>query len=90
MPKNGKGEAVTVYVLLTDNDDGYALVACPSGADATSLASTAIFNDGDVLAWRVPDSAITDWERVREILRDGGGINEIEAAVLHEEPRRGY
>jgi hypothetical protein len=60
------------YVLLTDNDDGTALIACPDQAAAEQVASAAVFNDGGVSAWRVPRHALTDWRRVRTALNEGG------------------
>lgn len=76
-----------IYVLLTDDDDGTAMIACPDETAATELGWAAVINDGGVSAWRVPDRAITGHERVTEILRDGGSCTDILDEALPVVPR---
>lgn len=71
------------YVLLTD-DEGCTLVACPDQDTAESVGHHAVFSDGGVSAWLVPTDAVTDFERVKEILNNGGGLSEIDTAQLPE------
>ncbi len=78
---------MTEYVLLTDDDDGTALIACPDEDTAEKVGAAAVFNDGDVSAWRVPTHAITDWEKVRRILRQHGNCSEVLDADLPSAPR---
>lgn len=84
------------YVLLTE-DESTILVACPDDETAESVGRSAVFNDGGVSAWLVPAAAVTDYERVEEILSGGGSISEIFEADLPDawtratpEPLRGY
>lgn len=74
------------YVLLTE-DERTLLVACPDAATAESVGAAAIFNDGGgVSAWLVPDTAVIEFERVKEILDEGGSISDIDAANLADAP----
>lgn len=70
------------YVLLIDDNDATALVACPDPGTASRVAAAATMTDGDVSAYRVPGWAITDHEAVAAILRDGGQIEDVAAAQL--------
>jgi hypothetical protein len=67
-----------VFVLLADEHDGTALVACPDEVTAESVAAAAAHPDGAVSAWLVSSSAITDTDAAIRILRGGGGIDELE------------
>jgi hypothetical protein len=67
-----------VFVLLTDEHDGTALVACPDVVTAESVAAATAYADGEVSAWLVQASAITDTDAAIGILRAGGGIDELE------------
>jgi hypothetical protein len=67
-----------VFVLLADEHDGTAVVACPNEVSAESVAAAAAYSDGEVSAWLVPASAITDTDAAIRILRGGGGIDELE------------
>lgn len=80
---------MSAYVLLTDNNNATFLVACPDGEGAERVGIAAIFNDGGVSAWRLPDWAVTDHEAVRQILNRGEGIAELFEANLSGAPRGG-
>jgi hypothetical protein len=67
-----------VFVLLADEHDGTALVACPDVVTAESVAAAAAYPDGEVSARLVQGSAITDTDAAIRILRGGGGIDELE------------
>jgi hypothetical protein len=83
-PRPSKGTDM-IYVLLTDTNDGSALIACPTPEAADSVGAAAILNDGGVSAWLVPESAVIDHEKVTEILKQGGRIGDIAAARLPEQ-----
>lgn len=68
---------MTTYVLLTDSDDGTALVACPDEAAAEKVAAAAVFTDGDVSAWLLPTLALSDWEKVATRLRKGDSTYDL-------------
>lgn len=66
-----------IYVLLTDSDDGTALVACPDEAAADQVAAAAVYSGGDVSAWLVPTMAIPEWGKVAELLREDRPTNDL-------------
>lgn len=71
---------MSVFVLLTDNDDGCMLVACPDSQSAEALGSAAIWSDGDVSAWRIPTRAVTldgEHDAILDQLREGSGLHEL-------------
>jgi hypothetical protein len=67
-----------VFVLLADEHDATALVACPDQVTAESVVAATAYPDAEVSAWLVPVSAITDTDAVLGILRGGGGLVELE------------
>lgn len=68
---------MTTYVMLIDENDGTALIACPDGEAASSVAAAATFSDSDVSAYRVPTRAYIAHEAVKKILRGGGKCADI-------------
>lgn len=70
------------YVLLTDSDDGTALVACPDPQAAETVAAAAVYSDGGVSAWRVPPRAYAKHRKAAKILRKGGDTNDLHEANL--------
>jgi hypothetical protein len=72
-----------IYVLLTDNDNGTALIACEDHEMAHQIGSAAIYSDGGVSAWLVPDQAIPASDDIIKQLRDGE-----DTADLHEAANR--
>lgn len=69
---------MTAFVLLIDQDDGTALVACPDEETADQVGAAAIWSSGGVSAYRVPTWALADTEAVVERLRDGRDTSELE------------
>jgi len=65
-----------VYVLLSDNESAL-LVACPNTEAAASLGLAALHGGGDVSAWRVPEIAIVEWEKVRNELRKNSDCGDL-------------
>jgi hypothetical protein len=72
-------DTTPVFVLLADEHDETALVACPDQVTAESVAAATAYPDAEVSAWLVPVFAITDTDAVLGILRGGGGLVELEA-----------
>jgi len=69
------------YVLLTDNDNGAALIQCDTMRDAEVVGRAAIFADGGVSAWLLPKRAITGSENVRSGLREGWTTHDLHEAT---------
>jgi hypothetical protein len=85
----------TVDVLLTDRDNSTYLVRCPDIDTAERVAAAAVFSDGGVSAWLVPDEpghvvgpTITDLRRITEPLQDGLDLVEL-ASLLSSETEPG-
>lgn len=76
---------MTEFVLLTDNNDGTALIACPDGTGDT-VAGAAVFNGGGVSAWLILDAAITEPDEVIQILEGGGDCGDLAEAGLAASP----
>lgn len=66
------------YLLLTDKDNGTALVACRDSSEADRLAAAAVFSDGGVSAWIVPDLAIVATDDLYDQLRDGHDTSSLD------------
>lgn len=75
------------YVLLTDDESGYALVACPDRDNADRVMSAAVWSDGGVDAWRLPAHAFTEVQRVIDTLTDDGNCSDISNLNLATVPR---
>jgi hypothetical protein len=66
-----------VYVLLTDTNSGTLLVACPNQETASEVGSAAVWSDGGVSAWLVPDLATTQINEVIAGLREGYYLSQL-------------
>lgn len=66
-----------IYVLLTDSDDTTVLVACADQNTADEVGSSAIFADGDVSAYIVPDWALTNTNEVIDRLRKSQNCTDL-------------
>lgn len=68
-----------IYVLLTDSNDGTAMIACRDDDKARAVGWAAVSGSGGVSAWVVPDHAITDVEAVIKELQDGGRCSDLDS-----------
>lgn len=69
------------FVLLTDNDNDTALIACRGKEIAESVARAAVFNDGGVSAWLVPNTALVQPSVVQDALEGGAAIRHIPSGL---------
>lgn len=74
------------YVLLTDSDNGCALVQCTDETEANAVAAAAVFSDGGVSAWLVPTMALPDSEALRDALREGYSTYDLHEGFGAERP----
>lgn len=68
------------FVLLTDSDNATMLIACPDDATAQEVAGAAVFSDGGVSAWLVPERAVyvgASWYSIVDKLREGWDITNL-------------
>ncbi len=65
---------MTVFMLLTDEEDDVVLIACPSQEVAEEVGRAAIWSDGSVSAWLVEPQAITNTTTVIKRLREGHSV----------------
>ena len=65
------------YVLLTDNDNATAMIGCPDAETADTVAAAAVFSDGGVSAWLVPDGCFTSTQEIITMLRDGADCDDL-------------
>lgn len=64
-------------ILLTDDNDGTALIACESAELAEEIGAAAIWSDGGVSAWQVPEVALVGSQDIVETLRGGGSCADL-------------
>lgn len=67
-----------IRVLLTDDHDATLLVECPTEAAAEELGYAAIFSDGGVSAWRVPEAGRPVTADLVRQLREGSSLSNLE------------
>ena len=68
------------YLLLTDNEDGRLLVACADYEEMEKVGAAAVWSDGGVSAWPLPEKAIVADAALIEQLEEGQELHEISDA----------
>lgn len=73
-----------IRLLLTDGHDDTMLVEFASADDAGHVGMAAVFSDGGVSAWLVPEVAVdgdTHKDRLLDLLREGSNIDGVRSAL---------
>lgn len=74
-----------VKVILIDTHDEVLVVDCADDAEAEAVGAAAIWSDGGVSAYLLPEGSVKASKALFEALRDGGRIDDVRK-VADEQP----